>query len=146
MDFPKSPQDDAPLTPTRDSIPRPIFTGPTQPTQYFTASKEPRKQLYRTESIHDGYSMSQIFGDHDEDIEELGSPSSSDSDPEVVQDDEEEPVEDDSDHEYPDLTRYFMRWPQMEPQQKIKIASAYAALQRAQLPPRATGHNKRTRK
>lgn len=142
MDFPKSPRDDAPLTPTRDSIPRPKFA---EPVQYFTASKEPRKQLYRTQSIHDGYSMSQIFGDHDDEIVELGSPSGSDSDPEVVQD-EEEPVEDDSDHEYPDLTRYFMRWPQMEPQQKIKIASAYAALQRAQLPPRATGHNKRTRK
>lgn len=143
MDFPKSPRDDAkPLTPTRDSIPRPVFA---EPVQYFTASKEPRKQLYRTQSIHDGYSMSQIFGDHDEEVEELGTPSSPDSDPEVVQD-EEEPVEDDSDHEFPDLTRYFMRWPMMEPQQRIKIASAYAALQRAQLPPRATGNNKRTRK
>lgn len=143
MDFPKSPRDDAkPLTPTRDSIPRPNFA---EPVQYFTASKEPRKQLYRTQSIHDGYSMSQIFGDHDEEVEELGTPSSPDSDPEVVQD-EEEPVEDDSDHEFPDLTRYFMRWPMMEPQQRIKIASAYAALQRAQLPPRATGNNKRTRK
>jgi len=90
--------------------------------------------------------MSQIFGDHDEDVEELGTPSSPDSDPEVVQDEEDEPVEDDSAHEYPDLTRYFMRWPLMEPQQRIKIASAYAALQRAQLPPRATGNNKRTRK
>jgi len=143
MDFPKSPQQ--PVTPTkpRDSIPRPDFSNPPQ---YFTASKEPRKQLYRTESVHDAYSMSQIFGDHDEEVEELGTPSSPDSDPEVVQDEEEEPVEDDSAHEYPDLTRYFMRWPQMEPQQRIKIASAYAALQRAQLPPRATGNNKRMRK
>jgi len=143
MDFPKSPRDDAPLTPTRDSIPRPKFA---EPVQYFTASKEPRKHLYRTESIHDAYAMSQIFGDHDEEVEELGTPSDPDSDPEVVQDEEQEPDDDDSVHEYPDLTRYFMRWPQMEPQQKIKIASAYAALQRAQLPPRAPGNNKRTRK
>jgi len=163
MDFPKSPKEDAPLTPTRVGLPRPVFAGTqsftTQPTQYFTASKEPRKQLYRTDSIHDAYAMSQIFGDHDEEIEELGTPSSSDSDPEVVQDEEEDPVEDDSDHEFPDLTRYFMRWPDMAPQQRIKIASAYAALQRAQLPPtnprkalrtdggvRATGAQKRNRK
>jgi len=147
MDFPKSPKDDAPLTPTREGLPRPVFAGTqsfhTEPTKYFTASKEPRKQLYRSDSVHDAYSMSQIFGDHDEDVEELGTPSSSDSDPEVVQDEEEEPMEDDSDHDYPDLTRYFMRWPNMAPQQRIKIASAYAALQRAQLPPAAPRKNLR---
>lgn len=127
-----------PVTPTK--LPTPGF--PEDPDVFIARVEKDHRKLLRTESMHPTQ-LSALYAD--ESAPEMESLSDSNSDPEdVEQDEEQQPLRV---HEYPDLADYFNQWPELGHAQRIKIARAYAALLSAQMPPKvAAAGNKRQKK